>query len=126
MPEGTLLAVLNSGQTSVYAPITLDDEALNLGTLPGLVDMTSNPVNVAGKRFSIHLRASDVTTAMVTSYEYSTQQTPTVWRAGATSITSLDNNAQIITPTECVEWVRLKINNTNTAAASVNAKVVYG
>jgi hypothetical protein len=122
--DGTLLATISAGQTAVYNAFSLDDEALTANFLPGLVNWTSDPVRVSGKRFSLHISSGNVTTGMVTSYQYSTQTTPTVWRAGLTSISNLDDNAQVITPTEVVEHVRLKINNTNTAAASVNAKLV--
>lgn len=121
--NGDLLATLTAGQTALYNTISLDDEALTLGLLPGLVNWTSAAVRVSGKRFSIYVAASDVTAAMVASYEFSTQTIPTAWRSGITSIASLDNNSQIITPAEVVEHVRLKINNTNAGAASVNAKV---
>lgn len=124
--DGTLLATISAAQTGVYTAISLDDEGLTLGLLPPLVNWTSDAVRVAGNRFSIHLGSSNVTTAMVASYEFANQSTPTVWRAGVTSVTSLDANSQIITPTEVVENVRVKINNTNTAAASVNAKVCSG
>lgn len=124
--DGTVLATLSASQVAAYNAISLDDEALTQGLLPGLVNWTSDPVRVSGKRFSIHVAAEDVTTAMATSYEYSTQVNPTVWRSGITSITSLDTNSQIITPAEVVENIRLKINNTNAAAASVNAKVCVG
>lgn len=122
--DGTLLATIGASATAVYNPISLDDETLVLGYLPGLVNWTSDAIPVAGKRFSIHLAASNVTTAMEADYEYSTQATPTVWRPGLSSITDMDNNSQVVTPSEVVEQVRLKINNTNTAAASVNAKLV--
>jgi hypothetical protein len=123
--DGTLLGTIYTGTTAVYQAISLDDEALTLGGLPGLVNWTSDAVRVSGKAFSLHLVASNVATAMAASYEYSTESgTPTTWRAGLSSITNLDNNSQVITPTEHVEHVRLKINNTNSAAASVNAKIL--
>jgi hypothetical protein len=125
--DGTLLTSLTAGTTSAYNAFSLDDEDVDQNLMPALTDWTSDPIQVGGKRFSIHLKASDVTTAMVASYQYSTQASSlTVWNNGASSITSLDNNSQVITPTEVVEWVRLRILNSNTAAASVNAKLVTG
>jgi hypothetical protein len=124
--DGTTIATILAGGTNVYNALNLDDEALTSGNFPALLNLTSDAVRVGGKRFSIHIGASNVTTAMVTSYEYSTQGTPTVWRAGSVSISNLDNNQQVITPPEVVENLRIKINNTNTSAASINAKVVYG
>jgi hypothetical protein len=124
--DGALVVTLTSSQQSGYPSIYLDDEPLTGDTLPGLTAWVSDPVAINGRRFSLHLAAENVTTAMVTSYQYSTQSTPTVWRNGLTAITSLDNNAQVITPTEIVEHIRVLINNTNSAAASVNAKVVMG
>lgn len=123
--DGTLLITINAGTDAIYSAVSLDDESLAAAGMPALLDWTSNKVRVGGRAFSIHVAAENVTTAMVCSYQYSTEATPTVWRNGSVSVTSLDNNVQIITPPEIVENIRLKINNTNTSAVSVNAKVCY-
>ena len=121
--DGSAVGSVTAGAVATFNTFTLEDESVNLGLLPPLINWTSDAIQVSGKRFSIHLQSSNVATAMASSYEYSTQVSPTVWRAGASSVTSLDNNTQVVTPAEIVEHIRLKINNTNTTAASVNAKV---
>lgn len=125
--DGVLIATIQVLGTTVFNAISLDDEELALHALPGLVDWTSDPVAVSGKNFSLHISSENVATAMAAKYQYSTQASaPTIWRDGISAVADLDNNSQIITPGELVPFVRLKINNTNAAAASVNAKIVFG
>jgi hypothetical protein len=123
--DGVTIASIQVGSTNVYNELSLDDETLVSNNFPALLNWTSDAVRISGNRFSLHLGASNVSTGMVTSYDYSTQDTPTVWRSGSVSVTNLDNNQQIITPPEVVEHVRLKVLNSNSSAASVNAKVVF-
>lgn len=131
--DGTLLATINNGGTAANGAVTLEDEALPMvsGNMPGNLNWTSDPIKVSGKPFTIHLSASNVTTPMVATLEYSTQSSTfdATWRSAASlatpiTIASLDNNSQAITPPLYAEHVRIKINNTNPAPASVNAKLV--
>lgn len=127
--DGALIATVSAGASSVYPAISLDDEGLTLASMPPSLDWYSDAVRVGGDPFSIHLANGAFTgTAAPASYQYSTQSSPTVWRNGLSSITSLPTagGSQVVSPTEVVEWVRLRINNSsNTVAISVNAKVCY-
>lgn len=123
--DGPVVATIPRGlQVVTEVAVKLDDEYLTLNKLPASTNWVSDGIAVSGKPFSLHISAENVTTPMVTSYEYSTQQWPDLWRAGSVSVTDLDNNSQVITPPEIVEHVRVRINNTNTSAVSANVKLL--
>lgn len=123
--DGTLLVQLAIGSTAAYGVIILDDEALTLLTLPPATLWTSDWIVVEGAPGSLYLSSSNVTTGMATKYQTSTDPNLSVIRDGTTTITALDNNIQVINPVEFIRYLRLVIHNTNSAPASVNAKLVY-
>jgi hypothetical protein len=124
--NGTSVATLQIGDVRAFNAVTLDDEALTLDQLPPLTDWYSDWVLIGGQRATIYLDCENVATGIAASYQTTTDSAKTVTRAGAVSISNADNNSQIITPTEVAEYIRLRLNNTNTTAAAVNAKVVTG
>ncbi len=121
--SGTLLGTISAAGVRINSAIVLDDETVTAAQLPALTDWYSDWVRVGGKPCSIYLKSSNVATAMTCQYQVSTASDQSVFRT--TSLTSLDNNELLVTPTEHIEWLRLRVNNTNTSAASVNAKVCY-
>ena len=87
--------------------------------MPLSTNFTSNPTRIGEfSEIAIHLKCSDVGTAIATKYEISIDGVE--WMDGAVSITSLDNNEQYIQPTEKgAHFIRVNANNTNEAAATV-------
>ena len=124
--NGATVATLQIGDVRAYNAVTLDDEALTLDLLPPLTDWYSDWIYIGGQRATIYLDCENVATGIAASYQTTTDSAKTVTRSGAVSISNADNNSQIITPTEVAEYIRLRLNNTNTTAAAVNAKVVTG
>lgn len=124
--DGVLLATLPATQQGVFSAVTLDDEALDQNRLPGYTEWTSDPIRVRGKAFSLHIGAGTVGagTPVEAELSYSTQEIPTVWLTSPSTIADLDNNRQIITPSDRVEYIRLTLNNDNGFPVSVNAKLV--
>ena len=121
--DGIPLTTLTTGVVQKYGVVALDDEALVLGLLPPQVTWVSEWVKVGGSRCALYMSASNVTTAITGSYETATS---TSYPMSPVSLTALDNNDYILTPAENVEFIRLTLVNTNSTAASVNAKIVSG
>jgi len=122
--DGTLLASIQAGNTIAANAITLDDDALTAERLPALLAFTSDWIPLQGRGASLYLQSENVTTAMVTSYEIATATGYPI--AGSEAIASMDNNEQVINIPERANFLRVKINNTNTTPSSVNAKIVAG
>ncbi len=122
--DGTLLATITIGETGVYPAILLDDETLTLLALPPSTNWFSDWIVVEGQGATLYLSCSNVVTAITAKYQVSTDPSLAVYHDGGTSITSLDNNYQVVIPPERIRYIRLVLNNTNTASASVNAKLV--
>lgn len=123
--DGNTVARLEAGELVRTGAILLDDEALVLAKLPPLTTFVSDWVQLSGRTTTLYLDAANVTTAIDATYEVATDLA--FPRAGATAIADLDNNHQVINPAEqAVEWIRLTLANTNTSAAAVNAKLVFG
>jgi len=121
--QGALLWSIAIGTTTATAAISLADEALALALIPPYTTFVSDWMRTRGNPITLYLAGSNVTTPLATSYEVATDTNyPT---AGQTSLTALDNNRYTVTPAEqCIEYIRLTIINTNSTAASVNAKLV--
>lgn len=126
--DGQVLAQLIAGQTLAANEIILDDEGLTLDRLPALVNFASSWITAGGRPATLYIRAENVTTPMACSYEISTDSANQSANAvaGSQAIADLDNNWQVLNIPERCEWFRLLINNTNTTAVSVNAKLVTG
>ena len=123
--DGTTLATLVAGVTQKSGIIALDDEALALGLIPPLYTWTSDWIQVGGKTCTLYLACSNVTTGLTVTYQVATNTAYPV--AGSTNLTALDNNRYAVSPAENgIEYLRATIVNSNSAAVSVNAKVVSG
>jgi len=88
-------------------------------SLPLSTNFTSNPARIGEfAEVGIHLKCSNVTTPIVTEYLISIDGSE--WMSGAVTINDLDNNEQYISITEKgVHFIKVNVNNTNTAAATV-------
>lgn len=127
---GTLLATLAAGDTHVYDDFSLSSEGLATDTLPALFTGTSNWVRVSGKLCALRFKCANVGSAIALNYQTSTDGSNAA--TGATSITSLDDNAvatpqRVIPGEQNVEYIRLNITaNANTTDSAVDARVIYG
>jgi len=90
------------------------------GCLPATTTLTSTAIDVSEFRdFELYIKCPDVVTAMTADYQTSPDNSN--WFAGEATITNLDNNSQIITPTEtAIKYIRLRVTaNTNAAATAL-------
>jgi hypothetical protein len=123
--DGATLATLTAGTSQKAGAISLDDEALSLGLIPPGLTWTSDWVKVGGRNCTIYLAASNVVDPLLVGYAVATDTGYPV--AGATDLPTLDNNRYAVTPAESgIEWLQLTVDNPNTTAVSVNAKIVTG
>lgn len=123
--DGALLVTIAIGDTARTAAISLDDEALTSTLLPPLTTFVSDWMTVGGKNCTLYPAAENVTTPLTVSYDIATDTAHPI--AGATSLTSLDNNRYAVTPAEMgIEKIRVSVTNPNAVAASVNFKMVTG
>lgn len=121
--DGALLATFAVGETVKIGAAYFDDEALASLLLPANSVFVSDWIRMGGKSCTLYLGGSDVATAIAVSYETATNTAYPV--PGITSLTSLDNSRYVISPAEqAIENIRLTLINTNSTAASINAKAV--
>lgn len=121
--DGTLLGTLAIGNTSLLAAVTLDDEALVLAALPPNAVFISDWFLVNGRNVSIYLAADS--SGVNAEYEIATDTVNPV--SGSTTISDPTSTPSVISPAESgIEYIRLKLTNTNSTAVSVNAKMVVG
>lgn len=111
--DGTLLAILQAGDTSAFNHIILNSEDLLAPTLPPLLPFVTKAIRVGGKpctfRFKIDVAGGDPVGA---TYETSTDGVN--WATGLTSIEDLTDytvgGPQFVHPDEInIEYVRLNI-----------------
>lgn len=127
--DGTLIATLDPGDTTVYDDLTFDTEDLGDSTLPGLVAPTTDWILVNGKACVLQLKCANISSAIALKYQTSTDAVNA--SDGQTSITSLDNNTvaapRVVVPTErCIEYLRLVVTaNANTTDSAVDMRVIY-
>lgn len=120
--DGTLLCSLTAGNTGSFNSFTLDDEPLTGAKLPALFTGSSDWMGVFGKPI-LQIRSANLVNGVTATYSWSNDQSNIV--AGVTSISSIDNNNQFISPAEVyLSYVRLNITvNANTTDSSICAKV---
>ncbi len=95
------------------------------GCLPATTTLTGSAIDLSTYRdFEIYALCPDVVTAMTADYQ--TSPDGSNWFNGEVSITNLDNNSQIVTPTEtAIKYMRLRVTaNTNTAVTALLFGVV--
>jgi hypothetical protein len=121
--DGNKLASLPTTVLSNMAAVTLDDDALTGGLMPPNASFVSDWISVSGKEPVFYIDAAAVSSGITASYQ--TALNTAFPRTGLTAISNLNNNSQVIHPSEkFTNYVRLLLTNPNATPASVNAKLV--
>lgn len=124
--DGLLVVSLTSAGYQITTAMTLYSPDLLTDTLLALTVPTCDPIYLAGRQCTLHIRAANITSAVVVHLESADVIGTWANRSASFAITNMDNNQQWLQITDHLEYIRVVVDtNANTTDSVIHLVAVF-
>lgn len=124
--DGLLVVSFTNATYAVTTAMTFLSPDLATNTLLALTVPTSDPIALLGRTCTLHIRAANITSAVVAHLESADVVGTWANRSASFAITNMDNNQQWLPITDHLEYIRVVVDtNANTTDSAIHLVAVF-